>query len=334
MLHGRVADQHKSHLSHHRRDVPDLRAQPDHGQRRVGLDSGRLATPCSHTNLAVCCRHVSKSPPAQMETRNTNCLLPAKSSNDANIPTKHISERALACGRTHRQRATSHWIRAPPLDGGEDEDTDTGTDRTVLVDDNEDMALTMRTWPPSPVHRYPKPVTSAHAHPRGRTPLQMGLDALDFEDLFEEHSVSSYTFTSSLNQLSQYRACSVHTARHSSSTTYSTTQVAHILRGAQLLRIRTPRRHSQIFPSSHRLGARLFRHSDCAICPRSPFGHGVKRLHLCQNALYSKTRVPSHITSTLKFLCSAVGNRSARRSSTSRKTGLSPRILPATATWL
>ena len=37
-------------------------------------------------------------------------------------------------------RATNHWSRTPPLDGGEDEDADTGTDTTVTDDDNDDIA--------------------------------------------------------------------------------------------------------------------------------------------------------------------------------------------------
>ena len=67
------------------------------GQRTVG-----------HTNLAACCRpqratNVSKSFPAQMETRNTNCLLWRKSSNDASSFIKHVSKRTMASVWTHRQ---------------------------------------------------------------------------------------------------------------------------------------------------------------------------------------------------------------------------------------
>ena len=37
-------------------------------------------------------------------------------------------------------RALSHWVRAPPLDGADDDDdADTGTD-TTRPDDNEDIA--------------------------------------------------------------------------------------------------------------------------------------------------------------------------------------------------
>ena len=37
-------------------------------------------------------------------------------------------------------RATSHWIRAPPLDGEENEGSDNGTDTTAPDDDNDDIA--------------------------------------------------------------------------------------------------------------------------------------------------------------------------------------------------
>ena len=37
-------------------------------------------------------------------------------------------------------RVTSHWVRAPPIDGGDDdEDADAGTDTTTPDDDNEDI---------------------------------------------------------------------------------------------------------------------------------------------------------------------------------------------------
>ena len=35
---------------------------------------------------------------------------------------------------------TIHWVRAPLLDGGDDEDADAGTDTTIPDDDNEDIA--------------------------------------------------------------------------------------------------------------------------------------------------------------------------------------------------
>ena len=43
----------------------------------------------------------------------------------------------LLAGRI--DRANSHWVRAPLLDGGEDEDTDTEP-TTVPDDDNDDVA--------------------------------------------------------------------------------------------------------------------------------------------------------------------------------------------------
>ena len=36
--------------------------------------------------------------------------------------------------------ATNYWRRGPPLDGGVDEDTDIGTDKTVPDDNDDDVA--------------------------------------------------------------------------------------------------------------------------------------------------------------------------------------------------
>ena len=59
-------------------------------------------------------------------------------SKDAGSPAQHISARTVAFGQTYRQR-TNHWARAPPMDGGGDEDADTGTDTTVPDDDIDDI---------------------------------------------------------------------------------------------------------------------------------------------------------------------------------------------------
>ena len=53
------------------------------------------------------------------------------------LPNTSAREERLLISLT--DRATGHWIRAPPLDGGHDADADTGADTTV-PDDNEDIA--------------------------------------------------------------------------------------------------------------------------------------------------------------------------------------------------
>ena len=78
----------------------------------------------THRVMPQWATNVSKNHPVQMETRNTNCLPPKKNSNDASSP------------------ARKQWLLAghQPLDssdGGEDEDTDTGTDTTVPDADND-----------------------------------------------------------------------------------------------------------------------------------------------------------------------------------------------------
>ena len=53
------------------------------------------------------------------------------------LPSTSAREERLLAGLI--DRVTSHWIRAPPLDGGDDDDADTRTDTTIPDDDNEDI---------------------------------------------------------------------------------------------------------------------------------------------------------------------------------------------------
>ena len=55
----------------------------------------------------------------------------------ADLPNISEREQLLLAGLI--DRAASHWIRAPLLDGGDDEDADTGTDTTAPDDDNDDI---------------------------------------------------------------------------------------------------------------------------------------------------------------------------------------------------
>ena len=54
-------------------------------------------------------------------------------------PNTSAREQWLLAGLINR--ATSHWITAPPSDGGEDEGTDAGTDMTV-PDNDEIVSFT------------------------------------------------------------------------------------------------------------------------------------------------------------------------------------------------
>ena len=87
-------------------------------------------------------------------------------------------------------KAIGHWFEHPPLDGGEDEDTDNGTDQTVPDDDNDDIASC--TSPQTAAIHTPnlKPF-----HPRSRGSLQSS----QWTARAEDKSVSSYTVTNSLN---------------------------------------------------------------------------------------------------------------------------------------
>ena len=94
--------------SYYRRKIPVLRAEGIACRSLVWTADGHTLHPhgpCSVLLMFASCRNgqqlSAKGSPAQMETRNTNCP-PAKSSNDANGPTKHIRERAMASGPTRR----------------------------------------------------------------------------------------------------------------------------------------------------------------------------------------------------------------------------------------
>ena len=54
-------------------------------------------------------------------------------SNDADSLTKHISTRAVAA-------SWNRWVRALPLDEGEGDDADAGTDMTIPEDDDGDIS--------------------------------------------------------------------------------------------------------------------------------------------------------------------------------------------------
>ena len=47
-------------------------------------------------------------------------------------------------------RAVSHWVRAPPLDGGNDDEADTETDTTAPNDDDDDIT-SLCSQPPAAV---------------------------------------------------------------------------------------------------------------------------------------------------------------------------------------
>ena len=68
-----------------------------------------------------------KIPPAQMETRNPNSPSPSKGCQDTGSPSSKTARAEWLLARLiHR---IAFWIRARPLDGGDDdEDADAGTD--------------------------------------------------------------------------------------------------------------------------------------------------------------------------------------------------------------
>ena len=191
---------------HDRKEIPDLRGQSIVYHLLVWTADGwphpAVKRTMQHAADIASCRkwatNVSESPPAQMETRNTNCHPLAKSSNDACSPPKHTSEKAMASGRTHK---LSHQ----PLDSS----TTTRWKEKVKIPTTRPtrlcpmMAITSSSYflhlSTDLRHRYSKPVTVAHALSRGTKGLWMDQHALEFEDLFEEHSVSSHRVTSSVD---------------------------------------------------------------------------------------------------------------------------------------
>ena len=105
-------------------------ASSRHRQSSLSLDSRRSTTPSRHRIVPHRTVNVSKSPLAKMETRDSNGPPPTKSSHDTGRPHTSAREHWLLAGLI--DRAASHWIRPPPLDGGDDdEDADAGTDTTI-----------------------------------------------------------------------------------------------------------------------------------------------------------------------------------------------------------
>ena len=75
-----------------------------------------------------------------MKTRNSNCPPLTKSSNDASSPAKLFTAETVAFGQTLRQKLPATGLESHTLDGGGDEDADTGADTTVPDDGNDDIA--------------------------------------------------------------------------------------------------------------------------------------------------------------------------------------------------
>ena len=130
-------------MSHYRREIPS-------SSKHRGLDSGRSTTPSSHPNPAIRSRHCSV-PQRSAEGQLTS--LQHKWKHEIQIAllrrkaamTRAVLPHTSARSKWHLagllDRVASHWIRARPLDGGDDdEDADEETDTTVPGDDNDDIA--------------------------------------------------------------------------------------------------------------------------------------------------------------------------------------------------
>ena len=94
---------------------------------------------------AVWDSNCQQNPPPQMETRNSNSPPPMKGSHDAGIPPQPISTSTMASRWTQRQ---SHWVRAPPLDGGR-----RPRHRQKLERTPQHQTMKMRTSLPSPASK-------------------------------------------------------------------------------------------------------------------------------------------------------------------------------------
>ena len=170
--------------------------------------------------------HISKSPPSVLETRNSDCPLATKSSDDTSSLARHVSaSRTRGQGYQPLGSSTS-------AGGGEDEDAHTGTESTVPDGDKDDIASF--TSQETTVIGTPKPVIFAHAPPRGGAAIWLGQHALDLEELFE-----STAFV-----LTQLPARSISSTRDTCSTALTEhhlppAQVANRLRGGQHLRALT-----------------------------------------------------------------------------------------------
>ena len=110
------------------------RVSPSQSGQRTADHTQQSHEPCStqrtsqHAAMGNTCQQKA------LQHRWTDCLLPTKSSNDASSLARHIS-----ASRTRRQ-GHQPLGSSTSAGGGEDENTDIGTDTTPPDDDNHDIA--------------------------------------------------------------------------------------------------------------------------------------------------------------------------------------------------
>ena len=139
---------------HDRREISDLRAQGFVYRHLISSADGRSnhPNPTARSGHRVFRQRTARQKPsAHRETLNPNSPPLAASSHDTNSLTlcTSVREQWLLAGLI--DKATSHWLRAGPLDGGDDEYTDTGTDTIAPDDDNDDIA-SFTSQQPTAIH--------------------------------------------------------------------------------------------------------------------------------------------------------------------------------------
>ena len=128
-------------ISHYRREIPDLRAQGILYRPLVWTADGRPPEPCNTQQTLQRAATVSKGQPNPSSTDGNEiqiALLRRRAAmSRAGLP--HTSARAEWLLGFTIDLVASHWIRAHPLDG-DDEDGDAGTDTTEPDDDRGNIA--------------------------------------------------------------------------------------------------------------------------------------------------------------------------------------------------
>ena len=133
--------------SHCRREVPDLRAQGNVYRPLVCTADGR-----PHPAVTRTLHDVADIASCRIAQQMSATALPHRWKHEIQIALlwrRAAMTRAVLPNMSAGQqwllaavmdRAASHWVRAPPLVGGDEEDADTGTDTTAPDDDNDDIA--------------------------------------------------------------------------------------------------------------------------------------------------------------------------------------------------
>ena len=107
-------------------------------------------------------------------------------------------------------RATSHWFRTFPLDGGDDEDADTGTDTTAPDDDNGDIASFTSQLQPSRPQTCDRCARPSRGYGLSDEPARAGIRRAPLQLTFKQRGVQFLLNLRIIYALSQPKPVNLH----------------------------------------------------------------------------------------------------------------------------